>query len=157
MQDREYIAVLCQSLEKKEQLLQLIIEKNMEQRIILLNEEEPPERLEDNLNEKGILIEELNKLDEGFEQIYARVKEVLATQKSLYKDEIKQMQGLIRLITDKSVSLQAQEIRNKELAEKRFSQVKKQVRNVRTSNRVASQYYKNMTNTGESAFLDSKK
>lgn len=159
MQNKEYISILCQSLEKKEQILQMIIEKNKEQRIILTDKAQPPERLEENLKEKGDLIERLNQLDEGFEQVYNRVRDILNKEKESYKEEIKRMQELIRSITDKSATVQAQEQRNKDLAEKKFASVKKEIRQVRTSNKVASQYYKNMTNTNsvDAQYLDSKK
>lgn len=159
MQNKEYISILCQSLEKKEQILQMIIEKNKEQRIILTDKAQPPERLEENLKEKGDLIERLNQLDEGFEQVYNRVRDILNKEKESYKEEIRRMQELIRSITDKSATVQAQEQRNKDLAEKKFASVKKEIRQVRTSNKVASQYYKNMTNTNtvDAQYLDSKK
>lgn len=159
MQNKEYISILCQSLEKKEQILQMIIEKNKEQRIILTDKAQPPERLEENLKEKGDLIERLNQLDEGFEQVYNRVRDILNKEKEFYKEEIRRMQELIRSITDKSATVQAQEQRNKNLAEKKFASVKKEIRQVRTSNKVASQYYKNMTNTNtvDAQYLDSKK
>lgn len=89
MQDKEYIAVLSQSLEKKNRILDLIIEKNKEQRIIFTDETQPPERLEENLKEKGDLIDQLNQLDDGFEQVYNRVRTVLEKEKEAYRDEIK--------------------------------------------------------------------
>ncbi len=158
MQDKEYIAVLCQSLEKKTRILQLIIEKNKEQGILFTDDTQPPERLEDNITEKGELVEQLNQLDDGFEQVYNRVKNILANEKEAYREEIKQMQGLIREITDKSATVQAQEQRNRELAVKKFSSVKKNIRKVRTSNKVANQYYKSMakTNVVDSHFVDKK-
>lgn len=158
MQDKEYIAVLCQSLEKKTRILQLIIEKNKEQGILFTDDTQPPERLEDNITEKGELVEQLNQLDDGFEQVYNRVKNILANEKESYREEIKQMQGLIREITDKSATVQAQEQRNRELAVKKFSSVKKNIRKVRTSNKVANQYYKSMakTNVVDSHFVDKK-
>lgn len=159
MQDKEYIAVLRQSLEKKNQILDLIIEKNKEQRIIFTDESQPPERLEENLKEKGDLIDQLNQLDDGFEQIYSRVKTVLEKEKETYRDEIKKMQGLIRELTDKSATIQAQEQRNRELAVQKFSTVKKEIRKARTTTKAASQYYKNMTRTNvvDSQFVDKKK
>ena len=97
-------------------------------------------------------------MDDGFEQVYNRVKSILADEKEAYREEIKQMQGLIREITDKSATVQAQEQRNRELAVKKFSSVKKNIRKVRTSNKVANQYYKNMakTNVVDSHFVDKK-
>lgn len=159
MQDKEYIAVLCQSLEKKKQILDFIIEKNKEQRSIFTDETMPPERLEENMKEKGELIDQLNQLDDGFEQVYNRVRDTLGREKETYQEEIKKMQGLIREITDKSATIQAQEQRNHELAVKKFSSIKKEIRQARTTTKAASQYYKNMAkmNVVESQFLDKKK
>lgn len=159
MQDKEYIAVLRQSLEKKSSILDLIIEKNKEQRIIFTDDTQPPERLEENLTEKGDLIDSLNQLDDGFEQVYDRVKDILGREKEAYRDEIKRMQELIREITDKSATVQAQEQRNHELAVKKFASVKKEIRQARTSNQAASQYYKSMAkmNVVDAQFLDKKK
>lgn len=159
MQDKEYVAILRQSLEKKVRILDLIIEKNKEQRAIFLDETMPPERLEENLKEKGELIDQLNQLDDGFEQVYQRIKEILAKEKDTYRDEIKKMQELIREITDKSATVQTQELRNRELAVQKFSTIKKEIKKARTTTKAASQYYKNMAkmNVVDSQFLDQKK
>ncbi|WP_075721668.1 flagellar export chaperone FlgN [Roseburia sp. 499] len=159
MQDKEYIAILQQSLEKKNRILDLIVEKNKEQRILFTDETLPPERLEENIKEKGDLVDQLNQLDDGFEQVYNRVREILNKEKEAYRDEIKKMQELIREITDKSATIQAQEQRNKELAAQKFASVKKEIRKARTSTKAASQYYKSMakTNVVDSQFLDKKK
>lgn len=159
MQDKEYIAILRQSLEKKNKILDLIVEKNKEQRILFTDDTLPPERLEENIKEKGDLIDQLNQLDDGFEQVYNRVREILNKEKEAYRDEIKKMQELIREITDKSATVQAQEQRNKELAVQKFASVKKEIRKARTSTKAASQYYKSMakTNVVDSQFLDKKK
>lgn len=159
MQDKEYIAILQQSLEKKNRILDLIVEKNKEQRILFTDETLPPERLEENIKEKGDLVDQLNQLDDGFEQVYNRVREILNKEKEAYWDEIKKMQELIREITDKSATIQAQEQRNKELAAQKFASVKKEIRKARTSTKAASQYYKSMakTNVVDSQFLDKKK
>lgn len=159
MQDKEYIAILQQSLEKKNRILDLIVEKNKEQRILFTDETLPPERLEENIKEKGDLVDQLNQLDDGFEQVYNRVREILNKEKEAYRDEIKKMQELIREITDKSATIQAQEQRNKELAAQKFASVKKEIRKARTSTKAASQYYKSMAkmNVVDSQFLDKKK
>lgn len=159
MQDKEYIAVLRQSLEKKVQILDFIIEKNKEQRLLFTDDTLPPERLEENIKEKGDLIDQLNKLDDGFETVYNRVREVLAGGKETYQEDIKRMQELIREVTDKSATIQAQEQRNHELAVQKFSTIKKEIRKARTTSQVASKYYKSMSNMNvvDAKFLDQKK
>ena len=65
----------------------------------------------------------------------------------------------IRLLTEKSMEIQAQEARNKQLMEQKFASVKKQVKEIRSSQKVVNQYYKNMMKKGytEPHFLDNKK
>ncbi len=158
MQDKEYIAILIQSLEKKRELLDKIIAKNKEQKYLFEDEGSDPDRLEENMKEKSEFIDQLNELDEGFQQIYDRVKMTLQGNKDSYKEEIRTMQGLITEITEKSTTVQAQEQRNRALAEKRFANVKKGIRKARTSNQAASRYYKSMANLNvvDSQFLDEK-
>ena len=45
MQDKEYMAVMIQSLEKKREILDLIIEKNREQKILFSEEDSDPEQV----------------------------------------------------------------------------------------------------------------
>ena len=108
---------------------------------------------------KSKLIDQLNELDSGFEEVFARVKEELELHRSEYKDEIFKMQELIRMITDKSLRIQQQELQNKKLMEQKFASVRKQVREVRQSQKVVNQYYKSMmkANYQEPQFLDNKK
>ena len=75
------------------------------------------------------------------------------------KAEILEMQNHIRLLTEKSMEIQAQEARNKQLMEQKFASVRKQVREIRSSQKVVNQYYKNMMKKGyvEPHFLDNKK
>jgi hypothetical protein len=158
MQDKEYIAVLIQSLEKKKEILDKIIAKNKEQKILFTDEGSDPDRLEENMQEKSGLVDQLNELDEGFQQIYNRVKAMLQADKESYKEEIRTMQKLITEITEMSTTIQTQEKRNYDLAGKRFAKVKKGIRKARASNRVASQYYKNMANLNvvDSQYMDKK-
>ena len=84
MQDREYVMVLIQSLEKKKEILNKLIEKNKEQGTLFINEDSDPDRLEENIQEKNVLVEQLNQLDDGFQQIYDRIKVILQEQKESY-------------------------------------------------------------------------
>ena len=98
-------------------------------------------------------------MDDGFQELFDRVKDDLKNHQDLYRDEIAQMQKYIRKLTSKSATIQVQEARNKDLMTKKFASVHKQVREVRKSQRVVNQYYKNMmkTNYGEPVFTDKKK
>ena len=159
MADNQYITIMLQSLRKKEKVLNSIIQINKRQKEELENPSLDPDDVDKTVEEKSKLIEQLELLDNGFEKLYEKVREELQTNKELYKDEILQMQGSIRALTEKSMEIQAQEARNKQLMEQKFTSVKKQVREIRSSQKVVNQYYKNMMKKGyvEPHFLDNKK
>lgn len=159
MTSNNYIMILLQDLKKKNHVLDRIISANQMQKDALEDPNLDPEDFDKIVEEKSRLIEELDQLDSGFEQIYARVREELQENKELYKEEIRQMQALIRELTDKSATIQTGELRNKELMQKKFSEVKKQVREIRSSQKIVNQYYQNMmkTNYVDPQFMDNKK
>ena len=154
-----YIDILLRDLKKKNQVLDTIIFANQEQKELLEDPNLDPDDFDAIVEKKAKLIDELDKLDEGFEQVYQRIKEELQENKAKYAMQIKELQGYIRQLTDKSATIQAQEQRNKEAMQKKFSEVKKQVREVRASQKVVDQYYRNMMKTGyvDPQFLDNKK
>ena len=139
-----YVDIMLQSLKKKVTVLNQIIELNRQQKILLDDPNLPPESLEQNLSDKDQMIRKLNELDEGFEELYNRVKDELQAQRAQYVSQISQMQDLIKEITEKSAMIQTQELRNKEKAMQKFSGIREQVKGVRNSQKVVKQYYQNM-------------
>ena len=110
-----YIDIMIQSLDRKLQVLNQIIEVNIRQGNILEDKEASVEEFDKTVEEKAELIEQMQQLDSGFEKLYARVEEELKSNKEDHAEEIKMMQSRIRSITDKSMEIQAQEARNKDL------------------------------------------
>jgi phage host-nuclease inhibitor protein Gam len=110
------------------------------------------------VEQKGALIEQLEQLDSGFEKLFARMKDELENNQEQYASQIKEMQKYIRSVTDKSVEIQSQEARNKDLMVKKFTYVRQQAKTVRTGTQVASKYYQNMTkmNLIDPQFMDNK-
>ena len=159
--EKQYLAIMEQSLEKKIGILDRIIAKNQEQNAILNDPNMKWEDFDDNANRKMELIEEIDKLDEGFEDLFERVKEELESPggKEKHAAQIVRMQELIRQITEKSTSIQAQEARNKVLVEQYFQQSRERIRKGRTSSKAAMDYYKSMSQTSfaQPHFLDDKK
>ncbi|MGN0342160.1 MAG: flagellar export chaperone FlgN [Roseburia sp.] len=159
MSEKDYIAVLKQSLAKKVDILDTIHALNVEQKRMLEDPQLGPEELEENFKAKGELVEQLTALDDGFEQVYDRVKEQLISRKEQYAADIAQMQKYISRITDRSADIRAQEQRNKTLMQQKFSTVKKQIREVKSSRQAVDSYYKNMMkmNYVDPQFMDNKK
>lgn len=157
--EQTYIAIMIQSLEKKEEVLDKIIELDTIQKNQLEDPNLTPEDFDEVVEAKSELIEQLNYLDSGFEKLFDRMKEELEGNKEVHKDEIRIMQEHIRSITDKSVKIQSQEARNKDLMIQKFNAIKKQTREVRKGTSVVNKYYQTMTKTGyvDPQFMDNKK
>lgn len=154
-----YVDIMIQSLEKKIQVLDRIILLDKIQKEQLEDEGLTTEDFDNVVEEKSELIEQLNQLDSGFEKLFQRVKEELDVNREQYKEQIRKMQEMIRSITDKSVEIQAQEARNKELMMNKFTRIKQRSKVAHTNYRAASQYYKNMmqSNVVDPQFMDKTK
>ena len=134
-----YLKILEESLHKKLQVLDEIQAYNEKQRKIFQSEDIKLDEFDAAVEEKGKLIEQVSRLDEGFETLYANVA--------------KQLEG-----NRESVSVQAQEARNKALIEAYFTNERSQLRQGRQASKAAYGYYKNMNNSNvvPPQFLDSK-
>ena len=152
-----YLEILTDSLKKKSTVLDEIMQYNSDQENLLRQESISLEELDANMELKDGLIQKLVQLDDGFETLYERIKEQLLTQKDQYKAQIGQMQELISQITEKSVSIQAQEARNKGMIENYFARERGQLRQSRQVSKAAYGYYKSMSNGVSSQLLDQKK
>lgn len=160
MDNRDYVIMLRESLEKKADILRVLLIRNKEQEAILKDPNSTPDDLEKNMNMKAELIDRIVMLDDGFQQLFNRVKKILDEDRATYADEIKLMQDLIKRVTDLTADVEATEYRNKEYAKTRFANVKKEAREIKKSGDVVSSYYKHMMSpqtTADPAFLDKKK
>jgi len=160
MNNMDYVVMLRESLEKKADILRVLLIRNKEQAAILQDPNTSPDDLEKNMDMKSELIERIIMLDEGFEQLFNRVKKIIDEDRETYADEIRLMQDLIKQVTALTVDVEASEYKNKEYAKTRFANIKKDVREVKKSNDVVSSYYKNMmahNKADDPAFLDKKK
>ena len=160
MANKEYVKMLEDSLVKKAELLKQLQGLNLEQRKILEDYETTPEELDENINKKSNIIERLDKMDEGFQSVYDKIKNDLSVNKEAYADEIKHMQELITQITDLSADVQAKELQNKDIATARFTHIRSQIRETKHGQKAVASYYASMmNNTGYegSQFWDQKK
>ena len=139
--------MLEESLVKKIEVMKSIEEENEKQKKLLKNPNEVDEEAFDKiLDEKGELIDQLLKLDDGFQSLFDRVKEEVGQNKDKYKDQIKRMQDYIQEITGMSASIEAAEHRNKKLAEEYFSAAREKMNFSRQTSAAAFNYYQTMNN-----------
>lgn len=159
MQEREYLKLLIQSLKKKLLLLNQIIVLNQQQKEMLMDENLDPDTLDVNVREKDELISQVTQLDDGFDEVYAHIADLMKKNHSDYEEELDRMRELIRQIMAKDASIRADEQRNYELAQKKFARVKKQIREVKTSQKMVNRYYQNMMQQRQAdiQYMDNKK
>lgn len=158
METGNYLQIMIDSLIKKKDILQKIVEYNTEQESILKEAEFNGDAFQKNMELKSECIDELNRLDEGFQMVYDRVKEDVQMYKQNYKSDIERLQQLIREVTSLSAAIQTQESRNKLQVERRFRQLREETKTAKRSMSMANQYYKNMAQiSSEPQFMDKKK
>ena len=75
-----------------------------------------------------------------------------------FRENIDEKAELIKNVTELAVRVQAQEARNKVLAENRFAQMRKEVSNAKRNTQAASTYYNSMNKLNfEPHLMDQKK
>lgn len=152
-----YLQIMIDSLKKKKDILIKIVSLNEKQNEILSKEELNQDAFENNMHEKGECIDELEKLDEGFQSVFDRIKEELSNNKQLYSDEIATMKKLIKEVTELGAKVEVQEARNKVKVEAMFRREHQEHKEAKRSASMAKSYYQNMSRVSdEPQFMDAK-
>lgn len=154
-----YVDILLESLNKKIAVLDAILQQNELQAVTAGAEKFDMDGFEQIVDTKEQLIQEIIRLDNGFESVYDRVSKELKENRSRYTEQIKAMQQLIGRIADKSVAIQTSEARNKKLVEAAFQKTRLGFQQGRSSVKAASDYYKSMSRVNyiDPQMLDTKK
>lgn len=154
-----YVKILKESLQKKVSVLQALLEASARQRDFIDMEEFDLDIFQQMIDQKDVLLEQLDELDQGFEQVFQDVRNELKKNQVQYQQDIDEMQSLIRACTDLGVEIQRFEQQNKNKLVVKFTDQKKELRKIKTSSKVASTYYKTMSKTPntDSYFMDQKK
>ena len=151
--------ILSDSLDKKLEVLQKIQEYNKRQEEVFSAEKVDMSLFDDAVEEKQRLIDEVVRLDDGFEIMYEKLARELEGNRQRYAAQIRELQAKVAKVTELSVSVQAQEARNKKLIESYFAKERSNIGQRRKSARSAFDYYKSMSSTGytQPQMYDSKK
>lgn len=162
MMDREianYLELMKDSLIKKDKVLSTVIELTKGQETLLGEAEFDAEAFDELINKKSLLIEEINKLDEGFDLIYKRIADVVKANPAVYRKNIEKLQEFIRHLVDKGIEIETAERRNQVKFDMKVSKSRDKIKSYNLNSSAVTKYYSNMSgNTGESTyFLDQKK
>ena len=95
-----YLQMMIDSLNKKKKILTRIVELNEEQDAILSETVLDDEAFDSNMKAKGDCIDGLDRLDEGFQALFNRVRDEINNNKAMYTEEIAVMKKLITEVTE---------------------------------------------------------
>lgn len=153
------LTILAESLDQKIQVLQEIQKYNERQEQVFTDSTVSMDAFDEAVEEKGKLIERLTLLDSGFETMYKKLGEQLKGNREKYADQIRMLQAKITTVTEMSVTIQAQEKRNKQLVEQFFARERAGLQQSRKTSKAAYDYYRKMSSvsTEQPQFYDSKK
>lgn len=154
-----YMQILIESLEKKNDVLDQIIELNKRQIEIVTTQPFDMIAYDKSMDEKGELIEELERLDTGFVTTYERIKDTVQAEPEKYRQKVLVLQDLIREATEKGTKIEVQEKRNKSAMELAMRTKRQEVKQMKISTSAASKYYKSMSriNDVDPQLMDRKK
>jgi len=159
----KYLNIMVESLQKKKLVINQMLEKTMLQSELISSKEYDDvnwSQFEVLMVEKESLIEKINELDDGFEQLFSRVKPDLDADKDSYAEEIRKLQGCITELTDTGVRISATEERNRQDINRIMTSAKVGIGKARKSIKANSGYITSMYGgqPGEtSSQIDSKK
>lgn len=159
-ESRVYVDMMVDSLERKKRVLSRLLEQTREQESLLKDEEMDPDRFLEIVHEKEEQIDELNKLDEGFDRLFQSVEREVQTNRALYKTQIQKMQKLIGEVSEMGIQIQALEHQNSGHFKVYLANQRKGIREFHLNNKTASSYYQNMANVHkpeDSYFFNQKK
>ncbi len=154
-----YLSVLEDSLYKKKKILKDVQDISKKQSELLECDKLDMEQYDSFVDQKDTYIKELEKLDQGFELLYEKIKEQLLQNKSAYKEQIGRIQDLIGEVTEMNVSIQAQEARNRDMVTAHFAKERQALGQGRKSSKAAYGYYQNLNKAirEETSVMDMKK
>jgi len=155
----KYLKILEESLEKKLQLMAEIQGYSLRQQKIFQSPDVNLEEFDKCVDKKGELLEELVALDNGFEALYRDVEQELQNNRQKYAEQIRRLQELVTRVTEESVTIQAQEARNKKLVEDYFRKERVDIAQNRRNSKAVYDYYKSVSGAAytKSQFYDNKK
>ncbi|MBO5388817.1 MAG: hypothetical protein J6A59_11890 [Lachnospiraceae bacterium] len=154
-----YVNIMKESLVRKKNYLQEILELTNKQGELAVAQELDENSFGEIVEKKDILISNVNEIDKGFTAVYERVRKEIIQDKELYKDELKAIQDSIRQCVDIGMAIESAELRNKAALETAFAKSYRGVKQLKQSKQVANKYYKSMSNgmINDSILYDRKK
>ncbi len=141
-----YVDMLLDTLKRKKEIILFLFDKTKEQEELLKDEEMDADRFAATIDEKGVKIDELNQIDEGFDALFKHVEQEITENRMAYKAQIQQMQKLIGEVSELGIQIQALEHQNSGHFKIYLANQRKGIREFHVNHKTASSYYSNMAN-----------
>lgn len=153
------LQILIESLQKKEKILKEILGKSKEQYALAEAEKLEVEQFDALVDEKAQLLSDMEKLDEGFDATYQRIKEQLLKNKDMYSKQIAELQQLIQSTMDLGAQICTTESRTKDKLAAAITVERQDLIQKKVSMKAVANYYKESNNLKyiDPYFMDSKK
>ena len=155
-----YLEMMADSLSRKIAILERMEQVNEEQKKLF----EQGDAMDDDafdvsVARKGDLIDEIDRLNDGFTSLFEKIKAEIDKNKEQYSEQIKGIQAQIRRVTDLSNRVQAQEARNKQIADRYFNEARMKLAEGKKTSGTAMKYYQTMSKSAniQPQFFDNKK
>lgn len=156
--ESNYMEMMLDSLDKKISVLTKISTVNKSQKELAKQDNFDVDEFDKTVEEKGIYIDELQKLDDGFQTLFDRIKEPLTNNPKDYSEYVTKMQDRIRTITELSATVEAEEKRIHGMMQIQFGKLKVAIKESKKNSKLVSNYYKSMSKLDyEPQFMDKKK
>ena len=153
------LQILIESLKKKIGIMDNILLASKEQEKLANSTEFDSERFDELFDQKDVLLKEMGELDQGFDATFSRIRDELLDNKEKYRDEILQLQQLIRATVDRGAEIAATESRTKDSLTNVMKRQKQDLAKRKVSSKTVMDYYKTSSqlNHVEPFFMDQKK
>lgn len=153
------LQMLIESLKKKIGIMDNILLASKEQEKLANSTEFDSERFDELFDQKDVLLKEMGELDQGFDATFSRIRDELLDNKEKYRDEILQLQQLIRATVDRGAEISATETRTKDSLSNVMKRQKQDLAKRKVSSKTVMDYYKTSSqlNHVEPFFMDQKK
>ena len=154
-----YVKIMQESLARKQKYLTEILALTKTQSELAAAEEFDEDAFSKTMEEKEVLINNINEIDKGFSSVYERVRMEIQADPTAYRTELLDIQAKIKVCVDTGMEIEATEERNRAALEQAFATKFKGLRQVKQSKSVANRYYQSMANgmVNDSLLYDKKK
>ena len=150
-----YLQILIESLEKKNEILDQVIRLDEEQAELSAHQPMDMEAYDQTMESKGKLIEEINKLDDGFSSTFELIADEVKSNPVPYREQVLKLQQLIREAVDKGVRVEAQEKRNRAALENVFRMKRQEIKQlIANLKKINPQIESNIFHSVENVNLD---